>query len=114
MSLLTPAALRRFRTSDRTDPALVIAFLVGLAVTAVHPVGLAVGGALVGLVAPSLSRAAVLGLGFGFATLTAWALVLLWAGTLVAVATAAPLVYVAVGAGLAVPPLAAVATRGLV
>lgn len=114
MSLLTPAALTAFRESDRADPALVVAFLVGLAATAVHPAGLAVGGALVGLVALSLPRALVLGVGFGLAVLAAWALVLLWSGTLVAVATAAPLVYVAVGSGLGVPPLAAVAVRGLV
>ena len=114
MSLLTPAALTAFRESDRTDPALVVAFIVGLAATAVHPVGLAVGGALVGLCAVSLPRAVVLGVGFGLAVLAAWAFVLLWSGTLVAVTTAVPMVYVAVGSGLGAPPLAAVAVRGLV
>lgn len=114
MSALTPAALTAFRESDRADLALTAALVVGLAATAVHPVGLAVGGALVGLLATSLERALVLGVGFGVAVLVGWALVLLWYGALVAVATAFPLVYIAVAAGLGVPPLAAVAVRGLV
>jgi len=114
MSRLTPDALAAFRASDRADPALVVAFLLGLAATAVHPAGLALGGGLAGLFAPSLRRALVLGVWFGVAVLVAWALALVWYGSLVAVATAAPLVYVAVASGLAVPPLAALAVRGLV
>ncbi|MFC7175580.1 hypothetical protein [Halosegnis marinus] len=114
MSVLTPDALAEFRETGRADLALTAALVVGLAATAVHPAGLAVGGALAGLLAPTLRRALVLGVGFGLAVLVAWALVLLWYGTLLAVATAFPLVYIAVGSGLLVPPLAAVAVRGLV
>jgi hypothetical protein len=114
MSPFTPDALAAFRESDRADPAIAVAFLLGLVATTVHPVGLALGGALAGLLAPSLRRALVLGVWFGAAVLVAWALALVWYGSLVAVATAVPLVYVAVASGLVVPPLAALAVRGLV
>lgn len=114
MSRLTPDPLAALRESNRAAPAIAVAFLLGLAATAVHPVGLAVGGGLAGLLAPSLRRALVLGVWFGVAVLVAWALVLSWYGSLVAVATAVPLIYVAVASGLAVPPLAALAVRGLV
>jgi hypothetical protein len=114
MSPLTPEGLAAFRESDRVEPALAVAFLLGLVATAVHPVGLAVGGGLAGLLAPSLRRALVLGVWFGLAVLVAWALALVWYGSLVAVATAVPLVYVALASGLAVPPIAALAVRGLV
>lgn len=114
MAVATPDALAAFRESDRAEPALAVAFLVGLVATAVHPGGLVVGGALVGLFAPSLSRAFVLGLTFGLTVLFAWAVVLVWFGTLGAVATAFPLVYIAVGSALGLPTLGAVAVRGLV
>jgi hypothetical protein len=114
MAVATPEALNEFRESDRLEPALAVAFVVGLVATAVHPAGLVVGGALVGLFASSLSRAFVLGLAFGVTALFAWGIVLLWFGTLVAVATAVPLVYIAVASGLALPALGAVAVRGLV
>jgi hypothetical protein len=114
MAVATPDALETFRRSDRVDLAVLVAVLVGLAATAIHPAGLVVGGALVGLVASSLSRAFVLGLGFGITVLFAWGLVLLWFGTFVSVASAVPLVYVAVGAALGLPALGAVAVRGVV
>lgn len=114
MSLLTPDALVAFRESDRLEPALVVAFLLGLAATSIHPAGLAVGGGLAGLFAPSLRRAVVLGVWFGVAVLVSWGLVLVWYGSLVAVVTAVPLIYVAVGSGLALPPLAALAVRGFI
>lgn len=114
MSLLTPDALAAFRDSDGTEPALLIAFLLGLVATSLHPVGLAVGGGLAGLLAPSLRRAVVLGVWFGVALLVGWALALVWYGSFVAVVTAVPLIYLAVGSGLALPPLAALAVRGLI
>jgi hypothetical protein len=114
MAVATPDALAAFRRNDRVDLALAVAFLVGLVATAVHPAGLVVGGVLVGLFASSLSRAVVLGLAFGISVLVAWALVLLWFGTVLAVATATPLVYVSLAAGLGLPTLGAVAVRGLV
>lgn len=114
MALATPAALAAFREGDRVDLAIGVATFVGLVATAVHPAGLVVGGALVGLVAPTLPRALVLGLGVGVAVLVAWGALLLWFGTLLPVAAAAPLVYVAVGSALGLPALSAVAVRGLV
>lgn len=114
MSRLTPGALAAFRASGRTEVAVAVAFALGLAATAVHPAGLAVGGGLAGLIAPTLRRALVLGVWFAVAVFVGWALVLVWYGSLVAVATATPLVYLAVGSGLAVPPLSALAVRGLV
>lgn len=114
MALATPASLVAFREGDRVDLAVALATLAGVAATAVHPAGLAVGGALVGLLAPTLNRAFVLGIGVGMTVLVAWAVILVWVGTLVAVATATPLAYIAVGTGLGVPALCAVAVRGLV
>ena len=114
MAVATPEALSEFRESARLEPALAVAFVVGLVATAVHPAGLVVGGVLVGLFATSISRAFVLGLTFGLTVLVAWAVVLLWFGTLVAVATAVPLVYIAIAAAVGLPTLGAVAVRGLV
>lgn len=114
MAVATPDALTEFRQSDRAEPALAAAFLLGLVATAIHPAGLVVGGVLVGLFATSLSRAFVLGVVFGLTVLFVWALVLLWFGTFLAVATAVPLVYISVAAALGLPALGAVALRGLV
>jgi hypothetical protein len=113
MAVATPDALAAFRRSDRVELALAVGFLVGLAATAVHPAGLVVGGILVGLFASSLARAFVLGLAFGISVLLAWAVVLLWFGSFGAVASAVPLIYVAVGSALGLPTLGAVAVRGV-
>lgn len=61
MSALTPAGLRSFRESDRADPAVLVAFLVGTALGVVHPFGVVAGAVLVGLVATTPERAVVLG-----------------------------------------------------
>jgi hypothetical protein len=61
MSALTPAGLRSFRESDRVDPAVLVAFLVGTALGVVHPLGVVAGAVLVGLVATTPERAVVLG-----------------------------------------------------
>lgn len=114
MAIATPDGLATFRESDRAELALAAAYLVGLVATALHPAGLVIAGALLGLLAPSLRRAVVHGLSFGLAVLVAWALVLLWFGTLGAVATATPLIYVAVAAAFALPTLGALAVRGVV
>jgi NO-binding membrane sensor protein with MHYT domain len=58
-----------FTVENRRGLLLVGAVLVGLAVSAVHWIGLAVGGALVGLVAQSTRHGLVAGAGFG---LIAW------------------------------------------
>lgn len=114
MSVLTPDALASFRQGDRVDAYLTVAFAVGVVAGLLHPAGLAVGGALVGLAARSLERALVLGLALGSTVLLAWGVVLLWYGTLGPVAGAVPLSAVAVAAGLGVPALASVGLRGLV
>lgn len=114
MAVATPDELAAFRESDRVELALAASFAVGVLATAVHPAGLVVGGALVGLFASSLGRAAVLGLSLGITVLAAWGVALLWFGTLGAVATAVPLVYIAVGSALGLPTLGALAVRGLV
>lgn len=61
MSALTPDGLRALRESDRADPATLLAFLVGVPLGVIHPLGVAVGAVLVGLVAPTTGRAVVLG-----------------------------------------------------
>lgn len=114
MSLLTPGALASFRRGDRVDAYLAAAFAVGVVAGLLHPVGLAVGGALVGLGARSLERSFVLGLSLGATVLLAWAVVLAWFGVLGPVAGAVPLSAVAVGAGIGIPALASVGVRGLV
>lgn len=108
-----PGRLRSARERVSGDAGLAAGTAVGLAAAALHPAGLAVGGALVGLGAGSLRRGAVLGAEFGLVALLAWAALLAWQGTLVAVAGLWPLSGVAVGAGLAVPTLAAVAAAGV-
>ncbi|MDZ7745616.1 MAG: hypothetical protein U5K28_03485 [Halobacteriales archaeon] len=114
MSYLTPAFLDRFRETERATQAMVAAFAVGLVATYLHPVGLAVGGVLLGLTATSVREAVILGFEFGVAVLVAWAGLLVWHGVLGPVVTAVPLIYIAIASALAVPPLAAVAVRGLV
>lgn len=114
MAVATIDALAAFRETERNELALAAAFLVGLVATALHPAGLAVGGVLVGLFASSLSRAFLLGLTFGLVVLLAWGVALLWFGTFGSVATAVPLIYVAVGSAFGLPPLGALAVRGLV
>ena len=59
----------RFSGMNRRGLLLVGAILLGLAASAVHWLGLAVGGALVGLVAKSTRRGLIAGAGFG---LFAW------------------------------------------
>ncbi len=114
MSYLTPDALARFRDTERATQAMAVAFVIGLVATYLHPLGLVVGGALLGLTASSVREAVVLGSEFGVTVLLAWAGLLVWYGVLGSVATAVPLIYIALASALAVPPLAAVAVRGLV
>ena len=60
------AGLATLRADDaQRRVALVVAILLGIAVTAIHWVGLFVAGALVGLTRQSLPRALLAGLGFG-------------------------------------------------
>jgi hypothetical protein len=77
------AQLRRVREESKPHwVALSVAIIVGLVLSAVHWLGLVVGGALVGLVAATLPRALLSGLGFGLLVATVWALVLVLSGAL--------------------------------
>lgn len=92
---------------DRRRTAQVAGAVAGLVLAAVHPVGLVVGGALVGLPAADLPRAVAAGAAFGVLALVAFAIVLaaggalggyLAMGTVTAVSVVVALVLPAVGA----------------
>jgi hypothetical protein len=75
--------LRRVREESKPHwIALVVAIVVGLLLSTVHWLGLVVGGALVGLVAASLRRALLSGLGFGLLVVTVWTLLFVLSGAL--------------------------------
>jgi len=77
------AQARRVREESTAHwVALSVAIVVGLVLSTVHWLGLVVGGALVGLVAASLPRALLSGLGFGLLVATIWALLLALSGAL--------------------------------
>jgi hypothetical protein len=113
VSLLTPAALADLRNGDRSDLLLAGAFLVGIVLGSVHWVGLVAGGALVGLAAPSLRRAFLVGLYLGGTVLVLFALSLLVVGTFGKWAGMGQLTLLSIGASLLLPPLGA-GIRGLV
>ncbi len=80
-------SLRRVRTEPRIHwIAMVGAILLGVALSTVSWLGIVAGGALVGLVATSLIRAVLAGIGFGVVVILAWALWLGWGGAFGAVA----------------------------
>lgn len=56
--------------------------ILGLVLASVHPLGLVVGGALVGLAAADLLRALLSGLGFGVLVVLVWVGSLWWADAL--------------------------------
>ena len=97
-------ALRNGRYSDVL---VVVTFVVGLALAAVHWVGLAVGGALLGFLAPSFWRAVQYGLYLGMTVLVAFLAYLWLFGALGEFAAAGQLTLLAVVVALLVPPLAA-------
>lgn len=94
----------------RTDPlvhwiGLLVATGIGLALASVHWTGLVVGGALVGLVATTLKRALLAGIGFGVTALTVWVGYLAVTGVLGAVLATGQFVWIAVAVGLLAPLL---------
>lgn len=97
----------RLREGQRAEPLLLVAFVVGLALAAVHWVGLAVGGALVGLLAPTFARALWHGLHLGIAALVAFVAYLALFGALPAFLASGELAALTVAVALAVPTLAA-------
>ncbi|MXR51146.1 hypothetical protein GRX03_05935 [Halovenus sp. WSH3] len=101
---MTLAVLARLRT----DPfvhwlGLVVATAIGLGLATVHWLGLVAGGALVGLVATSLRRALLAGLGFGVTALAVWFGYLAAIGALWAVLATGQLLLIAVAVGVAAP-----------
>ena len=112
---MTPVdRLRPVRTGRYADAALLAAALVGLAASAVHWVGLVVGGLLVGVVSSSLPRAAANGVAFAVLVLGAFALWLATQGALVTWTGTGQIFLLSVATGLGLPVLAAVAGRGIV
>ena len=92
----------RVRTEPRPHAvALVAALGVGVALASVHWLGLIAAGALASLAAPTVRRGALYALGAGVVALAAFAVALGSAAG--AVPGMRPVVYVAVGAGLALP-----------
>ncbi len=104
--------LDRLRTEPRAHAAgLVVATGLGVLAAWLDPLGLVVGGALVGLVAASLRRAILYGLAFGVLVLVVFALSL---GTTLGPAVGmVPAVYLTLGAGVGMPVLGSL-VRGLV
>ena len=96
------ALLDRVRTEPRLHAVAVVAALaVGVALASVHWLGLIAAGALASLVAPTARRGVAYALGAGVVALAAFAVSL--GPATAAVPGLRPVVYVAVGAGLALP-----------
>jgi hypothetical protein len=113
VSLLTPTALADLRERDVSDLILLVAFAVGIALTTFHPAGLVVGGALAGLLAPSLRRAFLYALYFGGTVLLVFVAVLFLFGTADRWAGLGQLTLLSVGLSFGLPVLGA-GVRGLV
>ena len=101
----------------RTDPfvhwvAVLAATALGLGLASLHWLGLVAGGALVGLVATSLKRALLAGLGFGVTVLTVWVGYLAATGVLGNVLATGQFVWIAVAVGL-IGPLVGSLLRGV-
>jgi hypothetical protein len=101
------------QTGARADVALVVAFSLGLVAAVVHWSGLLVGGILLGLVAPSVRRAVLTGVYLGVMVVVTFSLYLFAIGALTAYLSMDAVALASVGLGIALPALAAGATRGL-
>lgn len=102
----------------RTDPGIhwlaqLIALAMGLALASQHWLGLIVGGALVGILALSLRRALLAGLGFGCLVTVIWILGFWRDGTLEKVLAMGEIAAIAVLIGLLAPVLGSL-VRGIV
>lgn len=113
MSQLTPDALDRFR-EVYGESAMVVGFIVGIVVGSLHWVGLVVAGLIVGIVAPSMWRAIQYGLYVGGLVLFAFALWLIWMGSLGRAFVMGELTALALIVTFALPTVAAGGIRGLV
>ncbi|MFD1515440.1 hypothetical protein [Halomarina rubra] len=95
------------RNGQYSDALVVFTFLVGLALTAVHWVGLVVGGLLLGVLATSFWRAVQYGFYLGVTVLAVFLAYLWLFGALPQFFAAGQLTWLAVAVTLFVPPLAA-------
>ena len=108
------AGLRRVREESRPHwVGLTLAVVVGLVLSTVHWLGLVLGGVLVGLVAASLPRALLSGLGFGLVVLLVWWLTLALSGGVGKVTATGELAGLGVVMALVAPVLGSLA-RGVV
>lgn len=115
MSVRTRARRVRdsLRTGERAPLVQTVVFLLALAAPVVHWSGLVVGGALVGIVAPTLRRALIAGLYVGGLVVGLFA-VFMWTQGALRAYTSMGIVFLAsVGVGVGLPILAAGAVRGL-
>jgi len=100
------------REGPRADQVTVLAFVLGTALGAVHWAGLFVGGALVGVVAPSFTRAVQHGLYLGVLVLGLFVGALWLYGSLSAYLAMGQVLYLNLATTLLLPPLGAT-LRGL-
>lgn len=108
------AALRTIREDAFVHwVALVVAIVIGLGAAHLHWLGLVLGGALVGLVAASLSRAIVAGIGFGILVVVVWLGTIWWAGTLSKVLAMGELALLGAALGIVLPAVGSL-VRGIV
>ncbi len=110
---MRPSFRQRVRHGRSGEVILILAVVVGLAVSTRHWVGLVLGGALVGLVAPSMRRAFVLGLYYGFIVLGAFAIALALAGGLAKYLAMGQVFVLSLALAVGLAPLGALASRGL-
>jgi hypothetical protein len=101
--------LRPIRTGRFADIASSLAWFIGIFLTVAHPIGLPVGGALLGLTASSVERAFAAGAAFGITLVAACVGWLLVFGSLPITSSVAPapIAFLA----LLVPPLVAAVVR---
>lgn len=112
------AAAHRRLSAVRADPdrrrtAQAAGAVVGLLLATLHPVGLVVGGALVGLFAATIPRAVGAGAAFGVLVLVAFAAVLAVGGGLGGYLGMGAVTLVSVGAAVVLPVLGSL-VRGVV
>lgn len=106
------SAVGWLREGPRADQVTLLAFVVGAALGAIHWVGLFVGGALVGTVAPSFTRAVQQGLYLGVLVLGLFVGALWLYGSLSAYLAMGEVLYLNLAMTLLLPPLGAT-VRGL-
>jgi len=106
------SGLRWLREGPRADQVTVLAFVLGTALGAVHWIGLFVGGALVGIVAPSFTRAIQHGFYLGVLVLGLFVGSLWLYGSLSTYLALGQVLYLNLATTLLLPPLGAT-LRGL-